>query len=399
MLLLFAGLYRLGAGPEALLVVQSGLVAAAAVPLFYAARRMSGSAVAGLSLSAAFLLHPSLHRALDFDFHPELLGFVFVFSALYFLASGRPLASLFAVAPVMLLKEDMAVVTAMFAALLWVRGHRREALALFVVSAAWALATVFVVMPYIRGGGSDLNERFHYLTEDTTLLTAGPIAAWRGGAQLLSETASSLGQLLGGTGGIALLHPAVVLALPSIALNGLADHGPQSRIDLQYAAAPLALVFVSSALALGGLRRRRPLPRLDITIGGETAPPIAASFAVAVAAVMFLTTSPYSPFTDRPAPSHEHRAAIAEALRLVPAGANVSAQNTLVPHLSRRTEIFEFPDVREDTEFVIVDATLPITGESREAGYDRWLPELPAWGFVEVFSRDGVRVFSREVQE
>ena len=398
MLLLFAAAYRLGAGPESLLATQAGMVGAAALPLFYATRRLTGSPVAALGLALAFLLNPSLHRAIDFDLHPELLGFPFVFGASYFLAARRPVISVLAIAPILLLKEDMAVVAAVFGALVWARGGRREGAALFGLSMLWGLAAFFIVMPMLRGGAGDLNGRFHYLTEDTTLATVLPVVAWRGLSQLAGETVPAAASLLAETGGLALLHPAVALAVPSAALNGLADHPQQSRLDLQYVMAPLAMAFVSAALALGDIAHgreivRRMLPRR----AASAAPPVLAAIALAAATAAFLASSPFSPGAARYAPGGAHREIVASALKLIPGDANVSAQNTLVPHLSQRREIFEFPDVREGTEYVIVDATLPITGQSRDAGYDGVLAKLGDWGFREIFDRDGVRVFARDI--
>ena len=387
-LLIFAGLYRLGAGPESLLVAQSVLVGAAALPLFYAVRRLTGSPFAALCLAATFLLSAPLHAALDFDFHPELMAFFFVFVALYFLAVERPLASVLALAPILLLKEDMTIVLAAFGLLVWMRGHRRVGTGLVAVAAAWTLATLFVLMPMVRGGESDLNERYSYLVEDTTLVTMLPIALWRGIAHLSHETAPALSTLLAGTGGIPLLHPAVLLALPSVVLNGVADHDQQAQLDLQYGVAPLAWLFVAAALGVGAVAHGRSfLPR--------TAVPVIAAAALVAAVAAFVFSSPFGPRNNRYAPNATHREVVREALARIPADAGVTAQNTLLPHLSQRGTIYEFPDVRDSTTYVIVDSSLPITQQSIDAGYSHVLGELTDWRFAEIFNRDGVRVFRR----
>ena len=104
-LLFFALTYRLGAGIELLLITQTTFVAAAALPLYYAVRRVTSSGSGALAMSLAFLLSPQLHHALDFDFHPELMGFFFAFLALYFLVASRPLATIISLLPMLLLKE------------------------------------------------------------------------------------------------------------------------------------------------------------------------------------------------------------------------------------------------------------------------------------------------------
>ena len=214
MLLIFAGLYRLGGGPETLLVVQAAFAALAAVPLFYATRRLTGMPVVAMGVAIAYLMSPALHRALDFDFHPELMSPVFLFIGLYFLSAKRPLAAILAVAPVLLLKEDMAVVALMFGMLVWIRGERLHGAALAGFSILWGLSTVFVIMPLVRGGGSDLNERFAYLFADTSFATVIPVAVSRGASHLATETLPSLLNLLASAGWVAILSPAILLAAP-----------------------------------------------------------------------------------------------------------------------------------------------------------------------------------------
>ena len=123
-LLLFAGLYRLGGGVETLLVAQAALVSLACLPLFLAASRLTRSAAIGTLCCAAFLLNPWLHKALRFGFHPEIGVFLFVFLAAYFLATSKPRAVMLSILPVLLFKEDQALIVLGVAALLAWRGFR-----------------------------------------------------------------------------------------------------------------------------------------------------------------------------------------------------------------------------------------------------------------------------------
>ena len=89
-----------------------------------------------------------------------------------------------------------------------------------------------------------------------------------------------------------------------------------------------------------------------------------------------------------------HDAAARRALALVPAGAPVSATNTLGAHLSARKRVFSFPVLRE-AEWVVVD-------ERRLTFLDSLRPERarPALASLRrdsrwrsVFAEDGVLVF------
>jgi uncharacterized membrane protein len=389
-LLPFALAYRLGAGIEILLVTQALFVGAAAVPLYYATRRATSSGIAALLLSLGFLFSASLHRGLDFDFHPELMSYFFVFLAVYSLVAARPLATIAALLPVLALKEDMPMILAAFAVLLFARGFRREGAALFGIAAAYAIVVVLVVMPWIRGGSGDLTERYGYLIAESTWWSIVPDVTVRAMQHLWPEPVESIGGLLASTGFVGLMNPlAVFVALPSFLLAGLSDHPQQSRLELHYATAPLALTWVAVVLGIGWMSRLR-VARQSVLPPGA----IGAGIVVGAAFATFLLWSPYSPRTTHFAPSAAHREIIGQALAAIPPDAVVSAQGTLLPHLSQRQHIYEFPRVG-DAEYIIVDSSLPTTGQTREAGYERGIASLEGRGYDLIFDVDGVQVFRR----
>ena len=386
-LLMFALAYRAGAGIEFVLVTQTAFVAAAALPLFYAARRATSNEAAALGLSLGFLLSAYLHRALDFDLHPELMGFFFVFLAAYYVVAGRPVAVIAALLPLLLLKEDMPLVLGGFGLILWWRGHRREGLVLEGIAAAWTVAVVLVLMPWIRGGSGDLTERYSYLVADTQWWSVAPVVVMRAAEQLWTEPAAAIARVMATSGFAALLTPYAVLAsTPAYALASLSEHPQQSRLELHYSMAPLALTWVGALLSLERASRWR--------LGGVPLATVLSLLVVASSAVTFFAWSPYSPGEERYAPDAAHRAVLREALDAVPGGVAVSAQNTILPHLSRRERVDEFPDLG-DAEYVIVDPSLPVTGQSRAAGYDEAVAGMTERGFELIFDRDGVQVFRR----
>ena len=392
-LLIFALAYRLGAGIESLLITQTIFVAAAAIPLFYAVRRATSSGVAGLAMSAGFLLSASLHDALDFDVHPEMMGFFFVFLAAFYLVSERPRATIVALLPLLLLKEDMPLILGAFSVLLFARGFRRPAAGLFAVATVWAIAVVLVTMPLIRGGSGDLTQRYGYLTQGSTALSILPDALSRGAGQLWGDPLEAIVNLGASTGFAGILSPiALLVAAPAFLLAALSDHPQQSQLELHYAMAPLALAWVAAILGTGRLAHER---------GGTSARPAQSRWVVAVALFVlacsgatFLRSSPYSPRAYHREPSAEHRAVLQRALSVIPATVTVSAQGTLLPHLSHREEIFEFPDLGH-AAYVIIDPSLPKTGQARDAGYETQIASLPSKGYEPIFDVDGVRVFRR----
>jgi uncharacterized membrane protein len=392
-LLLFAALYRLGAGVESLLVAQAIFVGAAAIPLYYAVRRLTTSKVAGMEMALGFLLTASLHRALDFDFHPEMLGFFFTFLGLYYLAARRPLATIVALLPLLALKEDMPLIIAAFAALLLLEGHRRHATRLLAVAVGWMVVVAFVTMPLIRWGDAGLSTRYKYLIEGSTAVSVVPHIVARGVDQLQSVFAVSLPHLLPALA-IALVAPlAAALVVPALVFHGLSSHDSQAHLELHYVMMPLALSFVAAAVGLRNLSRGEGIGRLLGNVGSpQLRAGVAAGAMLTVTAFVFWTSSPYSPQADSGAPQDAHLAVVERALLLIPKDAPVAAQSTILPHVSQRRDVFEFPLVQQ-ADYAIIDSNLSISSHEREDGYDVAANNLA--GFETLFDSDGVRVFRR----
>ena len=359
------------------------------------ARNVGLPGVAALTMSLGFLFSASLHDALDFDFHPELMGFFFVFLALYYLVAARPIATIASLLPLLLMKEDMPLILGAFAVLLFVRGFRREGMVLFGVAAAYAVGAVLVLMPAIRGGPGDLTQRYGYLFADSTWWSILPHAVSRSLYHLGGGPFAAVLRLAESIGFIGFLSPiALLAAAPVFLLAALSDHPQQSQLELHYAMAPLALAWVSAVLGVervapGSWPRWMPLPRDRSLVAAAAGLVVLAS-----SVVTFVMWSPYAPGAERYAPGASHRAVVRDALALVPADVSVSAQNTLLPHLSRRKAIFEFPELH-GAEYVVVDPSLPVTGQARGAGYAGKIANLPELGYELVFDHDGGKVFRR----
>jgi hypothetical protein len=125
--------------------------------------------------------------------------------------------------------------------------------------------------------------------------------------------------------------------------------------------------------------------------------------AVALAAVLlcaqaagWYSRSPLGPvrFDPERYRATAHTAAIDRVLALVPPGAPVSAQSGLLPHLSQRRDIWEFPRL-ESAQFVVVDPTSWRSSQSTAAGYDDALRDLLSLGFCLLRADDGVMLFAR----
>ena len=390
-LLLFAPAYWFGAGPPILLLAQAVGAAAAAGLLYATARRFGLSPVLSYATAGSFLLNPYLHRALDFDFHPEVLIALPVFAAAWAAAAKRYRLAAVAAVSALLFKEDAAFVVIALSALLWFEGARRPALVTGGIAIAYAIIAVVVIMPLIRGGApSDLVERYGYLVDTTRQSQFLPrllVRPWVipqhlfAPAQLWTTTL-----FVSASAPLALLRPRLVaFLLPGLAVALLASHPQQHALELHYSAESVPLVVLFGLLGARAALRFVPTPAVLLAI-------------VVPVAIGFLALSPFSPTANHPAPPSEtHLAALRDGLALVPADPElaISAQSSLLPRLSRRGKAWEFPQAASRADWVVVDRYTHRSNQSVEAGYDTVLAGVRT-RFERVYDRDGVEVFRRK---
>jgi uncharacterized membrane protein len=194
-----------------------------------------------------------------------------------------------------------------------------------------------------------------------------------------------------------LASPALVAALP-LALAHLLSAYPQQRVlDFQYAVAPTVLFLIAAVFSIRSLAASRLLAphwqRLGLAGTGRAV--VLSGTLLLTELLAFLLSSPLGLQYDAALyqqTSHTHL--VAQALRRIPAGVAVSAQTGLLPHLSERVQIHEFPDLGS-ADFVAVDRYGRRSSQSIASGYDAQLAALPVLGYCPIFDRDGVQVYER----
>ena len=88
-LLLILPIYALFQSPETLLVLQSFILAIAALPLYWLARDKLQNKLFALAFAIVYLLNPVLHGVNTFDFHLEIFTPAFILFAFYYLDKGK----------------------------------------------------------------------------------------------------------------------------------------------------------------------------------------------------------------------------------------------------------------------------------------------------------------------
>jgi uncharacterized membrane protein len=337
-LVLVAPLYRLWPDPRMLLLLQVVAMAVPAVVVYRLGTRHLGNPAAGLAVAVAYLAFPAMQWALTWQFHAETLAAAFLALAALDADQRRPRRMAVWLGLALLCRQDVGLVVAGFGGLLMLTGQRVVGRRVLVAGLAWWVLATFLFVPWANGRQTNLFELNYGISG------VGPVALLRA---LPSMTGRALATALSNQGisylllvllpllGLPLLAPRALLPVaPALFLNLAAVPPEQHQIRYQYLATSAPLLAVAAVAGLRVLASRR---RALLT------PALVALVLVAVGLDQRYGPAPWSrdPVVGAASPVDAPRR---QALALVPPDAPVSAQFNLVPHLTRRARIYEFPN-------------------------------------------------------
>lgn len=395
-LVLLAPLWLVAPSPLTLAAVQVVAVAAGALPVFWLARRSTGSETAAGMLALAYLVYPWVAWTAVDAFHPVTLAIPLLLFAVWFLETDRFWLCALCAALALATGELMGIVVAALG--IWyalARGRRAAGAAIAVAGMAWTSVALFVVVPSFADGPSRFYGFYDHVggspagVLETALTDPGVLvgAATRGSDLLyVFLLAAPLGALF-------LLAPGLAfVALPQLAANLLADLASTTDPHAHYVAGVIPFLFAAIALGLG---RLSPRGRVRAT-----------TLVLTLSAVSSAMVGPWPgalagpPTFFEPAP-HERVDALREAVSMIPDGAPVTATNHLGSRLAARRYAYSVPTLAR-AEWAVVDVS------------DAWVPSATGGGardpasvraflddigsdsrWVEVFGRQGVFVFRR----
>lgn len=362
-LVLLAPFYRLGAGPHFLNLLQVVVMALGAVPVYLLARYRLGREWPAVLLGVVFLLHPALQFLAWETFHPESIALTPLLCAYY--ASVRRNWVWFAVWATLAViwKEDVALAVAVLGLIVAARGTRERGdrqigIVTFGAALVWFLFVSQVLLPAVNGDQAFYNQFFGDLGR-SPLEIAGNAAR---DPSLVTQRLGAPGareyvwMMLAPFGLLPLLAPGVLLiGLPQLLVNLLSVNDFTRSITFHYAALPLAALTLGMVEGVSWLLRRdirRWSRRLVLT--GLLGCAVFGTVAWGPSPVGFRYDDGYWPSAD-----DAQRAARLEALDVVPDGASVSATYDLVPHLTHRESIYEFPNPFRERNFGVSGEGLP----------------------------------------
>lgn len=403
LLLLLVPFYWLGAGPVFLIFVQVVAQAAGAVAIYLLARKRLADRWLAVVLGGVLLLHPSWQWQVWWYFHPEVLGAAALLFAYWAADSKRWPWFWVATAVAVASKEEVALAAMLLGLLVAIRGEWRKGLATGGLSLAWFLVGIEFILPAVNNGLTPWYFGFFGEFGSSPLgvafnIVRHPIKAMK--VVLASDRLDYLRMMFAPVSFLAFVRPLVLLiAVPMLAVNLFSTIGYHRQIKYQYSALVVAVIALASVEAIGLLGRSVGIRRFLVGLIAATS----------LAATIAWGPSPLGsqfpglwPLGDDPRLESKQA-----AVSMVPSDAPVSAAYYLVPHLTHRTKIYDFPapwtaanwgikgenlDDPSDVQWLVLDRE--VLGEESRA----LLGRLLAKEFDVRFERSGILVAERVVR-
>src|SRR5437879_3164983 len=382
--------------PATLLVIQSFVLALGAVPAYCLGRRVWDHPVAGAVTAGVYLLYPPLQFANLFDFHADTFATPILLAAFASIFAGKTGWALVWAGLLMLVKEDMALVSLTFGLYVAAVHRRPSGLGLAAAAVTVFALLIWVVIPsWTQTPYFSVHNRWRYLGNTPWELIASPVLHPDVffGTILQPERLGYLAMLVVPLAGLPLLAPEILaVGLPPLVSNLLSNIEMQYTIRGHYTAALTPILIVAAVV---GSRRAATWAQER---GWRPSAVLAAMAATSVIASVTFSPLPWSqdPFARKQFWDVNPRPAVVAIVACIPSSASVSAANHIGAHLALRNAIYPFPTGMDRADYVIVDVSgLDYIGSSPDPEAFRPLLRRLVEARPLVAVQDGLALFGR----
>ncbi len=378
--------YRFAPTPRTLLVIQAFLMGAAAVPLYFFARRKLSRAVACL-IAFLYLIYAPLHGANLYDFHYLPLATVFLWTTLNLVEGRRYWWASFVVLVTLSIREDVSALLVIIGGYLLFTGDRPlPGLVLALVSTAYFIALKMFIMPRFMGGTES------FIHQYSGFLPAGEKGYGGVLKTVFANPAFSLGLILEKNKLIYLLQIIIPFAflpwrrpigllctVPGFLFTLLAtNYPPLIQTSFQYTTYWTTFLFLAVVANLSWMKERE-------LAGDASSVEFGASrkaWLVALVAAMVVTSYQFGglfqqhtvrggfgayrfDLTQADRDRHER---LYQLIREVPPDARIVSSELIVPHVSERPNAYTLRVGIFDAEYLLI--WMPPWGDERRAVVD-----------------------------
>jgi uncharacterized membrane protein len=361
-MMLLIPFYSFNAGPHFLQFVQVSGVALGVLPAYWLGSRRLQHVAGGVLLAVAYLGMPTLYSAVTDDFHMVTLAAPALLFALYFLYTRNQVGLIIACLIAMGTKEQVAMDVFMIGLACGLLQNRwRAAFVVMGMAVVWAVMALTIMHFASPLGASPTAVRYGGITstlQRIPLLFTDP------------NRHRYYTRLFWNAGAVGILAPwMLVLALPAVLLNAISDVPAQYSAWHQYNTdiAPFLLVALLEGIVvivnfLPTLRHwltvlwKRHFQYAPMQSAALVALSVPLSLMISFNGASLTMNALNDVVADWPLAT-AHTRLLPQMLKLIPATASVAAQSEIVPHLSHRREIYQFPDgLTQHATYIALDA-------------------------------------------
>ena len=332
----FVPVYWLVPSGKVLLFGQAAALGLGALPTFLLAREKLRHELLAAGMAAAYLLHPTLGWINLEQFHPDVFEVPLALFAIFFMVKERWRPYLACVVALLLVKEDVAILTVGLGVYVALRHDRRIGLVTVALSVLYAAVAFWWVLPALNGVGTLNQWRIPFGGPwgllKTTVTHPGRLISYL----TVEDRVWYVWQLFAPLGFLAFAAPALLLAgIAALASNLLSTFLYQYDIHYHYTSLVYPVVVAATIFGVAGCARSLRARKL------LTAFVLACSL---VAAYLWGPTPLGRNEFAVSDPRTPHVQSFRQAARLVPDDAVVSAFYGWAPQLGHREELYMFPN-------------------------------------------------------
>lgn len=400
-LLLFVPFYFIYPSPYLILFLQSVILATGAIPVYLIAKEKLKNNTLSLIFSFLYLIYPPLHYINLYDFHPDILVIPSFLFAFYFMQKQDYFKMCIFLLIAFLTKEQMSLITFIFGIYILIF-HKKYILGSMIslVSLVWFFTSVFYIIPYFAGGVYQHFSGYNYLGETfsdkiKTIFTQPIFLA----KNLLTPV--KIGYIILiflPLCFLSFLSLYILFSFPTFAINLLSNTIQHNSIFFQYTASIIPFLFISAIHGFQKIKIKNFsifLLSLSLFFSYYFGPsPISKTFwdknyKLGEFKTLNFYKSVYIP-TSR-------TNILKEAIKKIPENASCSAQTQVCPHLINREKLYMFPNIPEDTNYIVIDKKGNIWPMTHKKEYEDYVKKLLAdKRYNVIFERDGVIVLKRK---
>lgn len=367
-LFLLVPFYFLWPGPEILLILQSLAISLAVLPIYLLSKKLLNKKWA-LTVSAIYLLYPSLHWANLFDFHAVTFAIPLFAAFFYFWHQQKIPWALTILILAMTTAENMIVAGFFVGIFIILNKHYKLGFLVSLGSLIYFIVVAKIIMPAL-GGGIVRLDRYEQFGDSALEIIKNVIIRPDLTAQtvLIPEKMAYLFNILLSASFLPFAAgKSLILLVPGLLINLLTTFSFQFSNFYQYDSILIPFMMIGAVFGLKNILTKTKINKNYVM-----------TFISLTVALGFIFNSPLSPLNfPLPKFQDERVSDFKKIIKLIPPDASVAAYTNLAPHLTHREEIYMTGDEPYFMDYVILDKR-DIFGFDSQEIFDDYLRQYAA---------------------